>query len=718
MTRKRYADWDPGCQAAYEQLNEIIASLGFKPEKLSAIKNKLERYMPPEVLFDMLKGSDGQNLLFALYAPEALKAYCGTRDTSVSRRLLFERDQEPIDFVMSVLTGYRKSGVVENGILDLMNKDSRSQYNPGGVGKKDTECPHCGVSFWAHSAGNGDSKYQNLEEWRDKPEEAPEHVVVDKSTGAPAPEHSGYHFCGGKHKIHLLNPEGVVNIELAQQLGGKSYEELQAEGRIRAIERNGEMQYFLVDEKLPVVEDLLASKESLKQVAPSLKRFDKNWVIEPSEGVFYRQCRHPIELLSPAQVAKKRIQFYHPYTSVEEGVRYIDIYKCPFCHASYRDREGITDKRKGEERVTGLKCQNCGQEFDTTDEAVAHVKGKDIKYDDSLDASLVGGGEEGGDDGEFTHQRTVKVEDDQLVKLEMEEFLRYLEGKIKEIGQKLNIRGSESAWEIVQDVIEGKTLKEITEKYLAPYYKLHYSQCLDCGYITPEKSNPSGVDAETYDKGLPINMQRCPRRHESPKHQVKAVQEVSGAQPGAQPGAAEEGLFGDMVDETAQAQEVAKEQLGQQMSEEETAKTIQDPYERQKYLGLNIMYVGRPTDAKQLAKCHQVTGWDYNLVPTNVSDMADGTYTGNVRITRQIYAPAARLIDKLRERLASNPQYHEPVLDKTGKEIDKHIIDLREHERFAWILKLLKKVTQKATGEETGEVKEGKRVKRFCKKGK
>lgn len=690
MARKKHADWDPGCQAAHEQIDEIIASLGFTPEKLKEVKNKLERYMPPDVLYDMMQGKEGQNLIFALFAPEALKAYCGSRDTSVSRRLLFEKDQEPIDFVMSVLTGYRKSGVIENGILDLINKDSRSRYRPGGTGEKDTKCPHCGVSFWAHSAGNGDPKYQNLPEWRKDSEGAPEHVVVDKTTGSPAPEQSGYHFCGGKHKIELLNPEGTVDIERAERLGGKPYEQLQSEGRIRVVQRNGQTQYFLVDEKLPQVEELLESKASLKQVAPSLKRFDANWIVESSPGVFYRQCRHPIELLSPAQVAKKRIQFYHPYTSIEEGVRYIDIYKCPKCHASYRDREGITDKRKGEQRVEALKCHNCGEEFDITDPNVKHTKGKDIKYDDSLDASLVGGGSED-DDGEFTQQRVVKVEDNQLAKLEMEEFISLLESEVIRIAQKLNIRGAENAWDIIHAAIEGQGLKEIAEKYYSAYYRLHFSQCLDCGFTMDEKSNPAGSAAVMYDKGLPINMQRCPHRHESDKHKPKDVKTVSEVE------TEEESLFGDSLEVTEHEQEAKKVQEQQKMSEEETAKNIQDPYERQKYLGLNIMYVGRPTQSKELAECYQVVGWDYNLVPTDARQMNSSAYTGDARVTRHIYAPAERLIDRIRESL-------------------KESTVLKGYDYYEWVLRQLKKITSSDVEGTDGEVKEGKkRVRKFCK---
>lgn len=701
MARKKYADWDAGCQAAYEQLNEMIESFGYSPEDLNKIRTELERYMPPEVLFDKMSGDRGNNLMFALFATEALKVYCSTRDSNISRRLLFERDQEPIDFVMSVMTGYRKSGVMENGILDLINQSSLSRYDPEGPSKKNTTCPHCEVSFWTHSADNGNPQYKNVDGWRETEEEAPEHIVVDKSSGARAQGQNGYHFCGGKHQIYLLNPDGpTVNIELAERLGGASYEELSEAGRIRVVQRNGRSEYFLVDEYLPQVEEILQGKKSLNTANRSLKNFDENWIDEEGNGIFYRQCRFPIELLSPVQVAKKRVQFYQPYVSIQEGVDVIDIYKCPNCNSSYRDREGITSKKLEDNlRVEVLRCKNCGEEFDINDPKVKHHRGKDVKFSDSLDSTMAG--EEDGGESEFTRLDVMegKEGDDPAVQVEFAEFERLLHDEVIRIAQGLNIRGSENAWEIFEDIVEGKRLKDITEKYFSAYYQLHYSYCADCHYTMAEKPNPTGEDAQTYDQGLPVNLQRCPRRHESPQHQVNLDSDNDSID---QQQDQEADLFDDDLDITDRERELEKVQLQDQLSEKEIANKISDSYERQKYLGLNIVYVGKaPDDRKEdLATCYQVMGWDPKgdvYVPTMSHALPSGTYNGTARVTRHIYAPAERLLRKLREGLMQSPI-------------------VREHEHAQWLFEKVQEGIEEAEELREAEASMSKRkIRKFCK---
>lgn len=678
MALRRSGSWDAECFQAASDLDDMIAGLGFGNDKIKELRSKMKKYIPPEVFkswFTDKGGNVDEELLFALYAKDVLQEFCSSYDQSTSRRITFKSTgQGPMDFVQNVFMGYHPKDAEdeetlegsEKGIIQLLRPNSQGVYNPTAGGKA-TTCPHCQVSFWTASAGNTNPEWSNLPEWRKDPREAPEHIIVNPSSGDVA--HEGYHFCGGTHPIYLVH---MIDETSNEETLDHALEEAEAAAapiadqhglplNIRAVNRNGRTEFFLVDPYVTQVETALKQKKKLRDKSDFVKKFNETWIIENEDGTYERQCRYPIELPSPELTVKSRMRFFQPAFTTKEktGTKQITVYKCPECPGRFRDVQGITSPKLDKARQVMIECPQCGTTYDITEKdkngqyVVQRFQRNHTPYRESLDTPL----NTSGDEETFTRADEYKVWDPQLVKIEDDELLGLLEDEVRKIGQRLRMRGSEFAVEIFHDAcVERMGLKEITEKYMSRYYQLHYTECLDCGYIKVEKSNPTGDAKKRYDQGLPVNMTQCEQRHEHPAHQIALPVDMTSSTPSASMETEDDDFMGLMEDDTSgQFQQEERSETLRTQTEEEKARHITDPQERRKFLGLNLVFHGRsPDKSKELAISYLVTGPNMSKALPSSDPRA---YKGNTRISNHIYAPANRLLCRILEGVRESPTF-------------------------------------------------------------
>jgi len=682
-TNREYAE-------ALVDLKSTIKQLGFSKEELDDAKKQLSSYMPQQVFLDRFGTPQGQNLLYALFAPAILRDYY--KLAKEHRRLRFEGVTAggPTDYIDNVMMGYQDgSGDVHDGVLSVAIPNTEQKTNPWvynpTLGNRDSECPHCKVSFWAQSSGNGDPKYQQMKsraikEWRATPEEAPEHLKFNISTGERAEEGAGgYDFCGGRHEVFLVTtPEGGLDMERAQALSGKPYEELKATNRIRQVERNGRVEYYLVDELLADVERKLSNVTGGDK---PFKHFDADWLQEV-DGKFYRDCRHPIELKSPASLVRDRIKQYQPTGGTKsDRVITIDVYKCPKegCPGQYRDVEGLTKGRDGP-KVSLVQCDTCNNTFDITELSEDyHYKLPWVREHRSLDVALTSS-EEGGEDAGTLGESITGGEDVSLMAVEMMEIIDLLENEIDKVGRSLNIKGAERAKDIFMDyAVNDLGLKGITNKYFPNLYKLHYTECLDCGYTENEKSNPDGEMAAKYDRGMPVNLLQCPRQKTDPRH--RPAIEQAAPKPATDDFSSFRGQEETFYGTESPTLEKAKET-------EQAAEQITDVSQRRKFLGTNLVYHGRAPEGSSAPGVSYLIDVEQNSaqqLPT--SDLR--SYKGeNGKITRHIYAPAARVLKAITDALKNNAKLREhyksiaDLLDDWSNHFRPHVASSRPHKRF------------------------------------
>jgi len=701
--RRRYGDKREITQdhtKALAEINSIIKGLGFSNDEIDAAKQELSKFMPTQVFLNRYGDQEGWAMLYAIYAPQIVHDYfreergaAEKRQSPKARRLQYEElAGDHMDYVQSVFMGYHddqdvfKGGVRSVAVAPEKDNPNRYVYDPTLKGREERPsiCPHCGVSFWTKSAGNGDPQYQYIDgeplrEWRETEEEAPEHVRFNPTSGERA--ETGYSYCGGKHEVFdVTTDEGGLDIERAEQLSGLSWDELRSQNRVRSIEYQGGLRHFLVDEFLNDVEQSLGGNAAYK-------RFNQNWIYE-KDGKLYRECRHPITLKSPNSVIQDRIARYTFNMSEKRSsgrVRKIKVYMCPECAGGFRDTEDITSGKGGAEKVNQVQCDDCGEWFnidDLDEDMVYQMQWVDPQV--SLNLSLQ---TEDGHTSELVD--TISQKDIGYMEIEMAELLSLFQNEINKLSQSLNIRGSEYAKEILEDwVINGLDLREITDKYLGDLYQLHFTQCLDCGYTMEEKSNPDAAAKAKYDQGLPVAMIQCPNRQD-PRHQVDLPHDQTPAQ---EQQVERVNPWVRNKEEHEDLQMSRDEEVARKMSEKEIADNLADPEQRRRYLGTNLVYHGRAP--KRSGEVGQ--SWLVDLEQNTSEKLPAGdprAYKGDHGIiTRHIYAPAQRLIQDILNKLRENPAIiskHEDVLDTLDK----------------WIREL---------GESAGRVA---RVKGFCKIG-
>jgi hypothetical protein len=685
-TSREYAE-------ALVDLKSTVKQLGFTKEELDATKKQLSSYVPQQVFLDQFGTPQGQNLLYALYAPAVLRDYY--KLDKEHRRIRFEGVTAGgvTDYIDNVMMGYQDgSGDVHDGILSVAVPNTEKKTNPYAynptIGNRDSECPHCKVSFWAHSAGNGNLKYQHMKgraikEWRATLDEAPEHIKFNITTGERVSEGGGgYDFCGGRHEIFsTTTPEGGLDMERAQTISGKSYEELKASNRIRQIERNGITEYYLTDEYLTNVEQKLVNVTGGDK---SFKHFDADWIQE-KDNKFYRDCRHPIDLKSPASLIRDRIKQYQPTGGTKsDRVVTIDIYKCPKddCPGQYRDIERLTKGKDGP-KVSLVQCDTCGDTFDVnklpSDDY--HYSRPWVREHRSLDVALTSGDDSGEETGSSLGDTITGGEDISLMAVEMIEIIDLLESEIDKIGRSLNIKGAESAKEIFMDyAVNDLGLKGITNKYFPNFYKLHYTECLDCGYTENEKSNPDGEMAAKYDRGLPVNLLQCPRHKTDPRHKPVVEQIIP------TPEAFDE--FSAFRSEQETIYEAEAPTLEKAKETEQAAEQITDVAQRRKFLGTNLVYHGRAPEVSNVPGISYLIDMENNTaqqLPTSDSRSYKGE---NGKITRHIYAPAARVLKAITDALRNNAKLREhyktiaDLLDDWSNHFRPHVASSRPHKHF------------------------------------
>jgi len=645
-----------------------------------------------------------------------------------SRRLQFESYAgDCMDYVNTVFMGYHDDldffrGGVQN-IAQPSSKDkfNRDAYDPTMKDSRKSECPHCKASFWSMSAGNGDPKYKMvngrpLSEWRGSADQAPEHIRFNPSTGESV-ETGGYSYCGGRHKIYdVTSPNGAVDIEMAEKISGIGWDQLRQQDRIRTVAKEGGLRHYLVDENLPEVERLLGGKSAYM-------KFSDEWVFEEGSAI-YRQCRHPITLKTPASVIHDRISRYTFNLSEKKSVgrsRKIKVYLCPKpgCCGVFRDVNDITSKKhdkdaekalgeaikrdvekekiKKEEkaedlasgttildpdappveevagkertlkggRIVDVQCEECGGWFNIDELPPDHISSQSwMKQQTSLNL------ETGGESGEGSKVEmidNVGCRDIGFVEVEMAEIFDVFDKEIAEISRTLNVQGAEHAKEIMSDwTINGLNYREIAEKYLSDVYKLHYTECADCGYKENESPSPAPAQRVRYDQGLPIVLTQCPRRLTHPNHKVDlpSIASISPTPSSApvQPTGNEE-----LVAETDEMSTERPAEAVQKRTEADIAASIQDDDQRRRYLGTNLIYHGHSPsgDTTRLGVSYQVLDIERGIVQ-ELSPSDPRSYQGDVEITLYVFQPAKRLIDAILNALKDNPKIrdrHEDALD-------------------------------------------------------
>lgn len=700
----------PEHRQAFEDINKIVNELGFSSDEVSEARQELSKYMPKEVFLDKYGNERGWSMLYALYAQPIVKDFFENekrpgekrQSPKARRRQYQEMAGDAMDYVQSVFMGYHDdqdqfTGGVRSVALPSNEEagfHNKYVYDPAQRRTRPTVCPHCKVSFWTMSAGNGDAQYKVIDgsplaEWRDDPLEAPEHIRFNPKTGERQ-ESGGYSYCGGRHQIFDVTlPEGGVNVEEAERISGMGWDELRAQNRVRSVPgEGGGVRFYLVDELLDDVEKRLGGDVSYKQ-------FNAGWIYEDG-GNLYRECRHPITLKSPASVIYDRIAKYTYNLSEKRSkgrAHRIKVYLCPQCPGEFKDINDDTTGKDGKEKITTVQCDTCGEWFDIDELPEDHIYS--MQYVDphaSLNVAV-------GDEGRMTEfVETIESNDVGQLELELSEILDIFHEEIDKISRELNVRGAEYARDVFEDwVIAGLDLKEITEKYFTGVYKLHFTECLDCGARTgvdtdDEKSNPDAEAKSTYDQGFPVVMTQCPRRKSDPRHQVEMAstqvqepeeQQVEQVQPttvspwGAPQKAPEEeeqaGVFapGERPDlATAPAETDRVDQTLDQLDDEQ----------RRRHLGLNLVYHGRaPKDAKTPGISYLVNPETRTSEALPASDPRSYNGDGGI-ITRHIYAPAQRLIKSILEALQNNTRIrdkHSETLDMLNDLAEKSMRDAR-----------------------------------------
>lgn len=699
-------EFSPEHRQAFEDVNKIVQQLGFSRDDVAEARQELSYYMPKEVFLDKYGNEEGWAKLYAIYAPQIIHDFFKTekrpgerRQSPTSRRLQYQEVAgDAMDYVQSVFMGYHDdqdqlTGGVRSVALPSKPEAGFSNkyvYDPAQRATRPTVCPHCKVSFWSMSAGNGDPQYKTMDgsplaEWRDDPLEAPEHIRFNPKTGEQQ-ESGGYSYCGGRHQIFDVTlPEGGVNVEEAERIAGLNWDELRAQNRIRQVPGQGGVKFYLVDELLDDVEKKLGGDASYK-------RFGADWVIEDG-GQLYRQCRHPITLKSPASVIYDRIARY-TYNLSEKRTQgrahRIKVYMCPECPGEFKDVTDITTGKDGKEKVTMVQCDDCGAWFDIAELPEDHVYSMQwVDKQKSLNIS-------GDDEGRASELiDTIESNDIGQLQIELAEILDIFDQEIQKISQSLNVRGAEYAKDVFEDwVISGLDLKEITEKYFTGIYKLHFTQCLDCGARTgvdmdDEKSNPDAEAKASYDQGFPVVMTQCPRRNNDSRHKVELpttqVQEPEEQQveqvqtttispwgaPQKTPEKERSDVFapGERPDLATTAPKVdTVDQAVKQLDDEQ----------RRRFLGLNIIYHGRaPKGTNAPGVSYLVNPETRTSEALPASDPRSYNGEGGI-ITRHIYAPAQRLIKSILEALQNNPRIrdkHTETLDMLNDLAEKSMRD-------------------------------------------
>jgi len=680
MVMKRQSDrksLTPQHTKGIAQINEIIKGLGFSQADIDAAKQDLSHYMPKEIFLDKYGNEKGWSLLYAVYAPQIVNDFfkeergpTEKRQSPKSRRIQYEELAGDFDdYVQSVFMGYHddqdvfKGGVRSVAVPSTANKINHYVYDPTQKDRRISVCPHCKVSFWSASAGNCDPKYKlingkPLREWRDSADQAPEHIKFNPTTGERQ-EGIGYSYCGGRHEIYdITASNGTIDIEAAQRLSGVSWDELRNQDRIRSVAKDGALKHYLVDSLLGEVEKVLGGG------APYMK-FGDEWVLEDG-GKLFRECRYPIALKSPASVIHDRITRYTFNMSDKKSSgrsRKIKVYMCPKCPGDFKDINDITSEKGEGDRITEVQCDECGGWFDITTlpEEMTHT----MQWLDPQVSLNVGMQDEEGHSIELID--TIPRRDIGYMEVEMAEIFDLFGKEIQDISRKLNIRGAEQAQDIFYDrFVNGFSYREITEKYLAGFYKLHYTECADCGYVRSEKSNPSADQNARYDQGLPIALTSCPNRLTDARHKVDIIAPVKTEAPVVN--------VYEQYEQKELRQDLSvnrPEEAVKKRTEQETASTIEDDNERRRYLGTNLIYHGRaPDDSGVAGTSYQIIDIERGIsqqIPAN----DPGAYKGDQGvITRNIYQPAERLIKAILMSLKNNPRIrdkHKDVLDTLEK---------------------------------------------------
>jgi hypothetical protein len=423
----------------------------------------------------------------------------------------------------------------------------------------------------------------------------------------------------------------------------------------------------LVDEHLGEVEKQLGGGSDYKTFGPE-------WVFE-KDGQLYRECRHPITLKSPHSMIHDRISRYTYNVSDKRSsgrAHRIKVYMCPLCPGEFKDTEDITTSKGSKDPVTLVHCNECKQPFDITklSEDMIYTM-MWINPQVSLNIRMQ---DEEGHTSELID--TIPRRDLGYLEIEMADIFKIFEREIESISHSLGMRGSEHAKGIFEDwVLNDYNLKELTHKYFPGIYRLHFTQCLDCGYTMDEKANPPEGISKFYKQGIPTAMTSCPNRSD-PRHQIEVVTQEQTSQP-TQP--AEQDEWGQFANKEIR-EEMTTERPGEvlkQKQEQQTAENVKDPYERRKFLGLNLVYHGCSASDEKASQAGQ--SW--------LPDMERGTseklpssdpraYNGSDGIiTCYPYHPSQRLIKAIVSALKANPQIrakHEEVLetlDKWAKEL-------------------------------------------------
>ena len=654
------------------QVNEIVKGLGFKKEEIDAARAELAKYMPKEVFFDKYANERGWSLLYAVYAPQIINDFfkeergaAEKRQSPKSRRIQYEGlGGDPLDYVQSVFMGYHDDqdvfrGGVRSVAVPKISGDAHNPYpyDPTMLDSRKPVCPHCDASFWSASAGNCDPKYKMingkpLREWRATPGQAPEPIKFNPTTGERQ-EETGYSYCGGRHPIYdITAPNGAVDIEAAERLSGLGWDQLRDQNRVRTIAKEGALKHYLVDQWLDEAERLLGGKAAYM-------KFSEEWIFEDG-GELFRECRYPIALKSPASVIHDRIARYTFNVSDKKSsgrARKIKVYMCPKCPGEFKDVNDITSS-KSEDPVKEVRCDECGLWFniDELPEDAVHT----MQYLDpqvSLNLSLQ---TEEGNASELID--TIPRRDIGYLEVEMAEIFDIFNEEIQSIARSMNVRGAEHAKEIFEDwIIGGLNYRELTEKYLAGVYKLHYTECGDCGYALDEKSNPNPAQRARYDQGIPVALVQCPRRTSDPRHKV----DLSPATPAQKQEVNEWAGFAkkELRKELSTDRDLAAQE---KQTEQQTAESIQDDNQRRQFMGTNLIYHGRGTQEGSPGISYQVLDVERGVAqPLPANDPR--AYKGEQGvITREIYQPMERLIKAILAALAENPRIrdkHQETLD-------------------------------------------------------
>jgi len=665
-------DVNPNLAQAIKKVNETVRGFGFTQEEIGQAKKDLSHYMPKEVFFDKFRddkasGIQGSALLYAIYAPQIVSDYfkeerrmgeSGSQNPK-SRRIQFEQFAGDIeDYIQNVFTGYHddqerlKGGVWSVAVPSSTEKFNSYAYDPTMNDSRKSLCPHCKVSFWPVSAGNGNPKYKMtggkpLREWRETPDQAPEHIRFNPSTGEEV-EAGGYSYCGGRFKIYdVTAPDGTINIEAAEKLSGMNWDQLRQQDRVRTTAKEGSLKHYLVDEYLPEVEKILGGKVSYM-------KFSDEWVFEDS-GVLYRQCRHPISLRSPASVIHDRIyQYTFKVTEKKSSGRTktIMVYYCPKCPGDFRDKEGITTI-EGPGRVVEVKCDDCGAFFNIDELPSDHIDS--MSWTDPIASLNVPTMGEEGVASELID--TVGRRDIGPIEVEMAEIFEIFDKEIEQIARTLNVQGAQYAKEILMDwTINSLSYRELTEKYLVGIYRLHYTECADCGYTEDEKPSPNPGQNARYDQGLPVVLLQCPNRKTHPNHKVNLPQIAT-----PQSGVVE--IEPDELDPQQQLAVSRDEAVTQKKTDAEIAASIQDDNERRRFLGTNLIYHGDSRGTGRPGISYQVLDIEHGITQ-ELSDSDPRSYKGeNGNISQYTIQPAKRLIEAIVGALAQNPRIRERYQD-------------------------------------------------------